>query len=114
MHMSELYPGHLHIASNNSTGRVYEDWRKKYFRKPGALMIQYLDSVPNKGEAYLFLKDLPGEYLHTSIGDVKIIGDIIQVRTSQSLYVFIKDSECLLEKDMIELRKRVEKCFDDI
>lgn len=59
MHMSELYPGHLHIASNNSTGRVYEDWRKKYFRKPGALMIQFLDSVPNKGEAYLFLKDLP-------------------------------------------------------
>ena len=114
MHMSELYPGHLHIASNNSTGRVYKDWRKKYFRKPGALVIEYLDSVPNKGEAYLFLKDLPGEHLHTSIGDVKITGDIIQVRTSWSLYVFIKDSECLLEKDVIELRKRVEKCFDDI
>lgn len=56
MHMSKLYPGHLHIASNNHTGRVYKDWRKKYFRKAGALMIEYLDSVPNKGEAYLFLK----------------------------------------------------------
>ena len=35
MHMSELYPEHLHIASNNSTCRVYEDWRKKYYRRSG-------------------------------------------------------------------------------
>lgn len=114
MHMSKLYPGHLHIASNNHTGRVYEDWRKKYFRKAGALMIEYLDSVPNKGEAYLFLKDLPGEHLHTSIGDVQIMDDIIQVKTSRSLYIFIIEPECLSEINVIELRKRVEKCFDDI
>lgn len=114
MHMSKLYTGHLHIASNNNTGRIYQDWRKKYYRKPGAFVIQYLDSVPDKGAAYLFLKDSPGEHLHTSIGDVQITADIIQIRTSRSLYVFIKDSECLLEKDVIELRKRVEKCFDDI
>lgn len=114
MHMSELYTGHLHIASNNSSGRVYQDWRKKYFRKPSVLMIQYLDSVPNKGEAYLFLKDLPGEHLHISIGDVQITGNIIQIKTTRSLYVFFIEPECLLEKDVIELRKRVEKCFDDI
>ena len=114
MHMSKLYPGHLHIASNNSTGRVYQDWREKYDRKPGVLMIEYLDSVPDKGAAYLFLKDSPGEHLHTSIGDVQITDDIIQIRTSRSLYIFFIEPECLSEKNVIELRKRVEKCFDDI
>lgn len=112
MHMSELYTGHLHIASNNYTGRVYEDWRKNYYRKPGALAIEYLDTVPNKGEAYLFLKDLPGEHLHTSIGDVQITDDIVQIKTSRSLYIFIIEPECLSEKDVIELRKRVENCFN--
>lgn len=114
MHMSELYTGHLHVASNNYTGRVYEDWREKYFRKPGVLMIEYLDSVPDKGAAYLFLKDLPGEHLHTSIGDVQITGNIIQIKTTRSLYIFFIEPECLSEKNVIELRKRVEKCFDDM
>lgn len=109
MHMSKLYPGHLHIASNNHTGRVYKDWRKKYIRKAGALMIEYLDSVPNKGEAYLFLKDLPGEHLHTSIGDVQITDDIIHIRTSRSLYIFFIEPECLTDEDMKKLKKRTEK-----
>ena len=74
-------------------------------------MIQYLDSVPNKGEAYLFLKDLPGRHLHTSIGDVQITDDIIQIKTSRGLYIFFREPECLSEKDVIELRKRVENCF---
>ena len=74
-------------------------------------MIQYLDSVPNKGEAYLFLKDLPGQHLHTSIGDVQITGNIIQIKTTRSLYIFFIEPECLSEKNVIELRKRVENCF---
>lgn len=109
MHMSELYPGHLHIASNNNTGRVYQDWRKKYYRKPEAFVIQYLDSVPDKGAAYLFLKDSPGEHLHTSIGDVQITDDIIQIRTSRSLYIFFIEPECLTDGDMEKLKKRTEK-----
>ena len=109
MHMSELYPGHLHIASNNNTGRVYQDWRKKYYRKPGAFVIQYLDSVPDKGAVYLFLKDSPGEHLHTSIGDVQITDDIIQIRTSRSLYIFFIEPECLTDEDMKKLKKRTEK-----
>ena len=109
MHMSELYPGHLQIASNNSTGRVYEDWRKNYYRRSGVLMIEYLDSVPDKGEAYLFLKDLPGEHLHTSIGNVQITDDIIQIRTSRSLYIFFIEPECLTDEDMKKLKKRTKK-----
>ena len=109
MHMSKLYPGHLHIASNNHTGRVYEDWRKKYFRKAGALMIEYLDSVPDKGAAYLFLKDSPGEHLHTSIGDVQITDDIIPIRTSRRLYIFFIEPECLTDEDIEKLKKRTEK-----
>ena len=109
MHMSELYTGHLHVASNNSTGRVYKDWREKYYRKSGALLIEYLDSVPDKGAAYLFLKDSPGEYLHTSIGDVQITDDIIQIRTSRSLYIFFIEPECLTDGDMEKLKKRAEK-----
>lgn len=72
-------------------------------------MIEYLDSVPNKGEAYLFLKDLPGAHLHTSIGDVQITDDIIHIRTSRSLYIFFIEPECLTDEDMKKLKKRTEK-----
>lgn len=111
MHLSEVYPGYLRTAVDNSNGRAYRDWRRKYFQKPGVIVIQYLDSETDKGSAYLFLKDLPGEHLRTSIGDVQITDDTIQIKTVRSLYMFLRNSECLSEVDMVELKKRAEKCF---
>lgn len=112
MHLSEIYPGYLRMAADNNRGFAYRDWRRKYFQKPGILIIQHLDSEPDKGSAYLFLKGLPGEHLRTSIGDVKISDDTIQIKAVRSLYLFLRNSECLSESDMVELKKRAEKCFD--
>ena len=111
MHLREVYPGYLRITADNNRGFAYRDWRRKYFQKPGVIVIQYLDSEQDKGSAYLFLKDLPGEHLCTSIGDVHITDDTIQIKTVRSLYLLFRNSKCLSDVDMVELKKRAEKCL---
>lgn len=86
--------GVLRKATNKS-GKEYDGWRSAYVGHPGLIMKFDVISEEDYGFLVFLPADLPGKYLRTSKGKVKIEENKIVAATKNSHYEFLLDDKCV-------------------
>lgn len=88
------YIGILKSVTDKS-GQEYDGWRSTYVGHPG-LILEFDINGEEECEFLVFLPaDLPGKYLRTSKGEVKIEENKIVAATKNSYYEFFLDDKCV-------------------
>ena len=99
--------GKMISAMEKSTGRPYDDWRKKYLDWPGLIVVGESEHRDPGGRfVYLYPSDpdnIMQPYFHSSIGCVEQNDGLLTCTTKNSIYTFSIGDEGLDDRARQEL-----------
>ena len=94
MHLENSYLGYMRKAESlRHRGHLSHEWLVPFMDDWGLILVFQSDSQPELRIVYMFGKG--GRYMHTSKGQLRMNGRVMQIETVRSLYEFELNPKCV-------------------